>query len=116
MRLLTGHPAVDEVMLDDGTRGAALEFAVGGQTVQLVIDPSSGLVLAERYVAQTADGEQRVEERFMDYRSIDGIMVPFSTTVRRNGRAVIERRLKSIAFNVTLPPETFEKRGSPFAF
>jgi zinc protease len=100
---------VDEVMLEDGVAGPALEFAIGGQTVQVVIDHRSGLVIAERYATRSAEGTQRVEERFDDYRNIDGVMVPFATTVRRNGRVVLERRLKSIAFNVALPADTFER-------
>ena len=104
--------AVDEVMLEDGTRGPALEYLVGGQAVQLVLDPASSLVVAERYVVSGgADGDQRVEERFADYRQVEGVMVPFTTTVRRNGRVVLERRLKSIAFNVTLPANAFSRQG-----
>ncbi len=100
---------VDDVMLEDGTRGPALEYLVGGQTVQLVLDPASSLVVAERYVVPGAEGDQRVEERFADYRPVEGVMVPFTTTIRRNGRIVLERRLKSIAFNVALPADAFAR-------
>jgi zinc protease len=98
-----------DVALEDGTRGAALEFSLAGRPVQLVVQPESGLVLGERYVWQGSDGDQRVEERFEDYRRVEGIMVPFKTTVRRNGRVTLERRLKSIEFNLTLPADTFSR-------
>ncbi|HSL21196.1 MAG TPA: insulinase family protein [Vicinamibacterales bacterium] len=101
--------AVDEVTLEDGTRAPALEFDLPGQRVQLVLDPETSLVLAERYVARHAGADQPVEERFSDYTAIDGVMVPFTTTVSRNGRVVLERKVQSIAFNVTLPPDTFAK-------
>ncbi len=90
---------IDEVMLGDGTRGAALEFQLPGQTVQLVVDRGSGVLLAERY------GD--VEERFSDFRAVDGVMVAHRIAVFRNGRPVLERRLTSIAFNTPLPAGTF---------
>jgi hypothetical protein len=37
--------------------------------------------------------------------------VPVTTTVRRNGRVVLERQLKSIAFNVALPDDAFSREG-----
>ena len=109
---LTPRP-VDETMLEDGTRGPALEYALPGQTVQVVLDPSSGLVLAVRYTSTGAAGEHRVEERFSDYRAAEGVMVPFTTTVRRNGRVLVERQLKSIEFNVPLPQGIFERGQTP---
>jgi zinc protease len=111
--LLRGHSGelrprpVPEVVLEDGVRGPALEFAIAGQTVLVVLDPASALVIAERYGAD--DAGARVEERFDEYQKVDGIMVPFMATVRRQGRVVVERRLKSIEFNVTLPADTFAR-------
>ena len=94
---------IDEVMLGDGTRGSALEFLLPGETVQLVLEPASGLLLAERYGA--------VEERFANFRPVDGVMVAHRIVVFRNGRQVIERRLTSIAFNAPLPAGTFDERS-----
>ncbi len=91
--------AFDEVMLGDGTRGPALEFSLSTQTVQLVLDAASGLPIAERYGT--------LEERFADFRAVDGVMVAHRTSVFRNGRPVLERRLTSIAFNAPLSPGTF---------
>lgn len=107
---------LEEVLLDDGTRGQALEFRLSSGTVQLVLDPDTALVLAQRYLSESGGRSVRVEERFEDYRPVEGIAVPFSTTVRRNGRPVLERRLTAIAFNVPLPSDTFARPESDSAF
>jgi zinc protease len=107
--------AVEEVLLEDGTRGPALEFAFDGRSIQVVLDPASSLVIAERYASRGIEGEQRIEERFGDYRKVDGVMVPFKTTMWRNGRVILERSLQSIAFNAALPPDAFERSGTPLS-
>ncbi len=52
--------------------------------------------------------EGRVEERYSDYRKVDGIQVPFHTVLRRAGKTSIERDIRSIKFNVPLAPGLFE--------
>jgi zinc protease len=105
--------AMDEVMLADGTRGPALEFALPGQTVQLVFDASSGQLVAERYEVMDASRPVQMEERFADFRPVDGVMVAYKTSVFRNGRPYMERRIERIAFNVPLPETTFVRGQRP---
>jgi hypothetical protein len=53
--------------------------------------------------------EGRVEERFADYRSVDGVQIPFHTVVRRPGLTSIERDVRTIRFNVPIAAGIFEK-------
>jgi len=103
--------AIDEVMLADGTRGPALEFSLSGQTVQLVFDASSTQIVAERYNAAEGSQSVQVEERFGDFRPVDGVMVAYRTSVFRNGRPYMERRIERITFNAPVPDATFAPRG-----
>lgn len=80
-----------------------------GDPVRLLLDPDSGLVLAERYTARAPGETVDTEERYLSYRAVDGIQVPFDTEVRRNGRVVIRRRVREIAFNSDLPSGTFAR-------
>jgi zinc protease len=81
----------------------------GDPAVRLLLDPVSGLVLAERYSARGPSGGEEIEERYESYRAVDGIQVPFATEVRRSGRTIIRRRLRDISFNETFPEGTFSQ-------
>jgi zinc protease len=101
--------AIHEVMLADGTRGPALEFSLPGQTVQLIMDTGSGQLVAERYEAVEDARRVQIEERFADFRPVDGVMVAHAISVFRNGRPHLERRIHRLAFNEPLPDSLFER-------
>ena len=71
----------------------------------LFINRDNGLIEKARY----DDGAGRSEESYSDYRSVNGIQVPFHTVVRRAGAPPIERDVKTIHFNVPLPAGLFAK-------
>ena len=73
--------------------------------VTLYVNRDNGLIDRARYVAP----EGRVEERYADYRNVDGIQIPFHTVVRRPGLTSIERDVRTIKFNVPLAPGIFQK-------
>jgi hypothetical protein len=93
----------------DGRPVDALDCALPTGPVRLLIDPSSGLVVAERYTVHLPGGVVEAEERYSDYRKVEGVMVPFTTALGRGGSTVAERKLKTVAFNVTLPSDIFVK-------
>jgi hypothetical protein len=81
-----------------------------GGPLLLVLDPDSGLILRERYPAADAAGQAgQVEERFADYRDIDGVKVAFSVTVAHPQLGDIRRIMRKVAFNVPLEPALFAK-------
>jgi zinc protease len=71
----------------------------------LFINRVNGLIDRARYTGP----EGVVEERYADYRDVDGIQIPFHTVVRRAGLTSIERDVRTIRFNVPLPAGIFEK-------
>jgi zinc protease len=78
-----------------------------GGPVTLVLDPDSGLILRERYPAPDAAGQ--IEERFTDYRDVDGIKVAFSVTVAHPQLGDVVRIMRKVAFNVPLDPALFTR-------
>jgi hypothetical protein len=70
-----------------------------------VLDPQTLVILRQRYDLEAAT----MEERYSDYRVVDGLQVAFRAEVRRNGVPLIERTLRSIEFNVLLDPALFTK-------
>src|SRR4029453_6733194 len=96
--------AADEV---EGDRKLPVLFVAGAgmRPVSLVIDPDSLVVLRQRYDMEAAT----MEERYSDYRLVDGVRVAFKAEVRRNGAPLMERVVNKIEFNPTLDPELFNK-------
>jgi hypothetical protein len=86
---------------------AALEVSGAGMSpLTLLVNRDNGLIEKARYVV---DPDGRSEEIYSDYRNVEGIQVPFHTVVRRAGVPAIERDVRKIHFNVTLPAGLFVK-------
>ena len=56
----------------------------------------------------TVPGSGTMEVAFGDYRSVDGLMVPFSVKSSAAGMLLSELKLDKVEFNVTIPPDTFK--------
>ena len=98
---------VDDLQLDGRMLPVLdVDLKPGGPLV-LVIDPDSGLIVQARYPGPDASGE--IEERFADYRDVDGIKVAFSVTVAHPQLGEIVRIMRKVAFNVPIDPAVFAK-------
>jgi hypothetical protein len=53
-----------------------------------------------------------VEEIFADYRTVGGVAIAFSATVRADGRAVYERRLSELTINPMFDDRLFTRPPS----
>jgi zinc protease len=73
--------------------------------VTLFVNRDSGLI--ERVKYDGPDGT--VTEEYSDYRIVEGVKVPFHTVVKRPGAGTIERDIRRIHFNVSLPPGLFSR-------
>lgn len=80
----------------------------GGAPVRIYIDPDSGRIARLAYEVR-ADRTFQAEERFDDYRAIDGVSFPFKATVVRDGLVVVERTLTALRVNPTLAEDTFTR-------
>jgi hypothetical protein len=96
--------AADEI---EGDRKLPVLFVEGAgmRPVSLVIDPDTLVVLRQRYDMEAAT----MEERYSDYRLVDGVRVAFKAVVLRNGTPLMERVVNKIEFNTSLDPGLFTK-------
>ena len=78
------------------------------EPVVLYIDPATGLIAKQTYVAGGAR-QPLIEEIFSDYRVVDGVQVAYTATVRRGGQPMLERRVNVIAINPPLDPALFTR-------
>ncbi|HZT75420.1 MAG TPA: insulinase family protein [Vicinamibacterales bacterium] len=102
--------ALPDVRDASGHVSHALELSANDlNPVVLYIDPSSGVVTKQSFVAGPANA--LVEETFSDYRTVDGVQFAFSAT-RTIGDAVVSRRVSAIALNPPLDPSLFKRPAS----
>ena len=79
------------------------------QPVRLYID-SRGLVVRQRFATAGVDGKPvEAEEVFADYRSVNGLQVPYRADVRRAGRVILSRTLTHVALNTTIDDKLFAR-------
>ena len=50
-----------------------------------------------------------MDERFSDFRSVDGFKLPFRAVVRRGSIVVIEREVQEITLNTPIDPTLFRR-------
>jgi zinc protease len=92
-----------------GTRSHTLEVsATDLDPIVLYIDPDTGLISKQTYVAGGAGGPL-IEEVFTDYRKVDGVQIAYAATIRRGGQAVLERRVTDIKINAPIDPALFKR-------
>ncbi len=98
-------------VVDGGRELPAVEVSgTGIRPFSLLLDPDTDLIFAERYQVPAGTGAWTpVEELFSDYRSVDGLQVAFNAVVRRDGRAIVTRRVRAFEYNVPLDPALFTK-------
>jgi len=98
---------------DEGRDGRVLRVieisGAGLSPVRLFIDPSN-LIARQSFTTPGPDGQPvQAEEVFSDYRSVNGIQVPFTAEVVRNGRTILRRTLTQVTFNTEIDPGLFER-------
>ena len=75
--------------------------------VTLVFDPGTGLLMQQRYGGGA--GEPETEERFTDYRAVQGLQVAHRATLKRENNPPFERIVRSFEINVPIDSSFFKK-------
>lgn len=101
-----------DVKEESGRRYHALELSGNGlEPMVLYIDPDTGLVAKQTYVAGGLGGAL-IEESFRNYKPVDGVQVAFSASVRRGGVSMIERTVRELRINHPLDASLFARPSS----
>ena len=74
----------------------------------MYIDPETSRITRQTYVAG-GPGKPLIEERFADYRPINGVQIAFSATVRQGNETLIERKIVELRINDSLDPALFKR-------
>ena len=78
--------------------------------IVLYIDPQSSLINKLTFVDE-APSRPLVEERFSDYRGVDGIQIAHQAT-RKIGAQSVERRVSDVKINTAFDPSMFKRPAS----
>jgi hypothetical protein len=110
LRAAAGKVRVQEEAIEHPEQAALAFRADDMAPITLVINRSSGLVLRQQYTPVGVAG--LAVDEYSDYRSVDGLQVPFKAIVRRPGAPLLERVIKKLEYNVALPPGLFTRPSS----
>lgn len=99
---------------EEGHKGRVVKvlavFGIDQSPVRLFIDARTGELVKMGYDARArAQGSGYTEELYEDFRSVDGVLLPFKASVVTSGLSVLERVLTDVKINPTLAPETFAR-------
>lgn len=113
---------IDGPLMDYKSKGSTIELLgtedVGGKKAFRLRVSRKGLPPQEIFIdtttyldvktVTTIPGSGTMEVVFGDYRTIDGMTVPFSVKSSAAGVLVSELKVDKVEFNITLPPDTFK--------
>lgn len=98
--------AIGEEQIDGkNLLGVMLQTAFGN--IKLYFDPQTHLLAVARYQSATSKGAVDSEQRWSDYRTIDGRQFAFSTVVYRDGQKYMESTVKELKLNPALEDSLF---------
>jgi zinc protease len=84
---------------------------IGGAVpwVRWYIDPKTGYILREKYKAMGQSGPFEGETNLADWRTADGLTMPYKHQNKQDGKETSNAEFKKIDLNPTLDPKLFAK-------
>jgi zinc protease len=77
--------------------------------VRWYIDPKTGYILREKYKAMGQSGPFDGESNLSDWRTVDGLTMPYKHQNKQNGQETSNAEFKKIELNPTVDPKLFAK-------
>jgi zinc protease len=77
--------------------------------VRWYIDPKTGYILREKYKAMGQSGPFDGESNLSDWRTVDGLTMPYKHQNKQNGQETSNAEFKKIELNPTVDPKIFAK-------
>src|ERR1039458_5057584 len=77
--------------------------------VRWYIDPKTGYILREKYKAMGQSGPFDGESNLSDWRTVEGLTMPYKHQNKQNGQETSNAEFKKIELNPTVDPKLFAK-------
>ena len=98
----------------DGTKTVAVEWAAPSGPIKLYFDASTHLLVGAHFKSLSPQGSFETDQRWSDFRTVDGKQFPYHSIVYRNGAKFSEVTVQSVTVNPTPDPSSFTKpQASP---
>ena len=82
-----------------------------GETVQLFVDPKTGLPAKITYPSVQMGGKpSTIEEAYTAFETVDGIQTPSRFTISQDGHKYADVTIESLKINSGLKPEDLAKK------
>ncbi|HXQ26592.1 MAG TPA: pitrilysin family protein [Candidatus Acidoferrales bacterium] len=104
---LAGQSIGDEEI--DGKKLSGVAVQAPGGAIKLYFDPATHLLAAARYESAGPQGGSEEEQRWSDYRAVEGRQFAFSTAVYRNGVKYLESAIGQLSVNPKVDDALFAK-------
>lgn len=104
--LLSAAAGEAEVQAIDDT---TVNWKKGEFEAKLSFDPATHQLVKMVYSSIGMTGPAEAEVRLGDFRTVDGLTLPFHETTLQNGQQVLDRTIAERKLNTGLKPESFKK-------
>jgi len=90
-----------------------LEVNAAGAEVRWYVDPQTGRILRAAWQGMGMGGPAATVADYADWKSVDGVSMPFKETRTQNGAKAMSVELTGVELNPTIDPKIFEKPAGP---
>jgi len=105
-----GNAIGDEEIGGKKLTGVALQAPFGA--VKLYFDPATHLLAAVRYQSAGPHGASDNEQRWSDYRAVEGRQFAFATSIYRDGAKFLETSVAGLTLNPPADDNLFSRPGA----
>jgi zinc protease len=93
----------------DGKKTEAVQLEVPFNSVKLYFDPTTHLLAAAHYQSEGQHGMVDNDQRWGDYRALDGKQFAYTTTIFRDGAKFLESHVEQVNLNPKIDESLFVK-------
>jgi len=93
----------------DDVDAAILDISGAIPWLRWYIDPKTGYILREKYKAMGQSGPFDGESNLSDWRTVDGLTMPYKHQNKQDGKETSNAEFKKIELNPTIDPKLFSK-------
>jgi len=93
----------------DGKKAEAVQLEAPFNSVKLYFDPTTHLLAAAHYQSEGQHGMVDNDQRWGDYRALDGKQFAYTTTIYRDGAKFLESHVEQVNLNPKIDEPLFVK-------
>lgn len=97
----------------DGKPADIVNWLASFGTIKLYFDSATHLLVEAKYTSSGMQGPEESDERWNDFRAVEGRQFPFQSVTYRSGTKFTDSAVQEIHINPQLAPTLFAKPASP---